>query len=205
MTQTSTSGVQELIERLRQEGVRSGRDEASRLVADARVEAARIVQEAKGEAARILEEGREALRLEKAATEAALQTAARDTVLRLRGDLASRIKRRLEEIAKVALAQPDFVKQVILEVAGKEVPKDRPITILVDPERSAVLDQWLNNEVMNLVREGVSLARVRGGEGVVITIDGTDIAVEITPEAITELTWQHLAPRFRNSLKSLEK
>ena len=49
-----SSGVQELIARIRKEGVQSGRDEADHLVQEAQKRAAEIVEQARAEADRIL-------------------------------------------------------------------------------------------------------------------------------------------------------
>ena len=75
-------GVEALIERLRNEGVGSGRAEAEKIVKDARAEAQTIVSKAKEEADQIVSRARtEAANLEKAGRQA-LEVAARvDCVL----------------------------------------------------------------------------------------------------------------------------
>ena len=80
-------GVEALIERLRNEGIGSGRTEAEQIVKDARAEAQRVLSKAKEEADQIVSRARtEAANLEKAGRPA-LEVAARDTTLDLKNRL----------------------------------------------------------------------------------------------------------------------
>ena len=84
-----SSGVKELIERIRDEGVHSARAEADRILAEAKARAARIVADAKAEAAAIKKEARASMEREQTATIEALRIAARDTELELRSAIMS--------------------------------------------------------------------------------------------------------------------
>ena len=77
----NTSGVKVLIDRIRDEGVQSARDEADRIISDAKAQAARILSEAKAEAASVKKETQAAMEREQTATIEALRIAARDTGL----------------------------------------------------------------------------------------------------------------------------
>ena len=54
-----SSGVQELIDRLREKGVEEGKEQADQLVADARQQAAQMLDDARREAADLLQRARE--------------------------------------------------------------------------------------------------------------------------------------------------
>ena len=83
------SGVKELIDRIRDEGVHSARTEADRILAEAKAKAARTVAEAKAKAAVIEKDARVATERERTASIEALRIAARDTGLELRSALMS--------------------------------------------------------------------------------------------------------------------
>src|SRR5260221_8251221 len=87
-------GVEALIERLRSEGVGSGRAEAEKIVKDARADAQTTLSKAREEADQIVSRARtEATNLEKAGRQA-LEVAARDTVLDLRIDSRNGLRAR---------------------------------------------------------------------------------------------------------------
>ena len=91
-------GVEALIERLRNEGVGSGRSEAEKIVKDAQANAQTILSKSKEEANQIVNRARtEAANLEKACRQA-LEVAARDTVLDLKNGLLQRAAPQLYRI-----------------------------------------------------------------------------------------------------------
>ena len=60
MTETQrSSGVQELIDRLRERGVEEGKEQAEQLLADVRQQAAQMLDQARQEAAETLQNARE--------------------------------------------------------------------------------------------------------------------------------------------------
>ena len=61
--QLASSGVEALIERLREQGVEAGREEADRIVVEARRRAAQIVHEAEAHAAELVEAARKETRM----------------------------------------------------------------------------------------------------------------------------------------------
>ena len=94
-TKTST-GVQNLIERIRDQGVQAAQSEADRLLSDAKKQAADIVAQAKAEADAQRAKTNAEIEAHRTASLDALQLAARDTVL----DLKARVVARFEEFVK---------------------------------------------------------------------------------------------------------
>ena len=87
-TQTS-SGVQDLIARIRDDGVQAGRQEAEQILADARRQAARMIEEARSEVEEMRQKARAEIENEETAALEALKLAARDTGLRLEAEVVS--------------------------------------------------------------------------------------------------------------------
>ena len=212
----AAGGVQDLIARIRDEGVRAGRQEAERLVREAREEAARVRAEAADEARQTLADARSAVAAEREAALAALRTAARDTGLELRQAVLSSFQERLRRLVTDVTTDVAFVRAMVLVLAGRvaeEVGADRPLRVLVgrwldgaedddvrERERAAVL-----SIADSMLREGVELApsdRVRGGARVLLEADGLEF--DLTDEAISALLAQHLVPRFRSILTGVE-
>lgn len=110
--------LQELTNRLYEEGLSKGRTDAEKLVSDARAEAERIVREAREEAASITDKARhEAEELRKnTMTEIAL--AGRQAVAALKESIAGMIIARTVEgsVHEVAV-DPKFIKKMLLAVA----------------------------------------------------------------------------------------
>ncbi|HAC92511.1 MAG TPA: hypothetical protein DCF63_18060, partial [Planctomycetaceae bacterium] len=117
-----TSGVQDLINRLRDEGVASGQSEAERLLAEARVRSMEMLDQAKSEAESIVNKARlEAESISNNGKEA-LRLASRDCVLRIREACDDEFRNRLKRMVQHKLSDPKVLEKVILEIAAKVRP-----------------------------------------------------------------------------------
>jgi V/A-type H+-transporting ATPase subunit E len=115
----AASGVEKLIERLKQEGVAAGQQEAERLVAEAQRRADWILDQAREEIEAMQKQAEESMARERAAAQEALRVAARDTVLQMREGVVRRFRARLHSLVGAQLEDPAFLQKLILEVAGR--------------------------------------------------------------------------------------
>jgi V/A-type H+-transporting ATPase subunit E len=220
-----SSGVEALIERLRDQGVADGRRQADELIAEARHEAEAIVAEAKYEAEAILRQAREDAEMVQHAGEEALQTAMRDTVLKMKGHLSTRFSDEVRRLVSADMAQEAFLERLILEVAGRArrdagLDRAEAIEILLPedvvgleelrrhPEklREGSLSHFALSVANGLLRDGVELRssdRLEGG--IRISLQGGEIQVDLTPDKVAEVLLEHLHPRFRAILEGTVK
>ena len=214
-------GVEELIDRLREEGVKAGREEAERIVADAESRARWLVSQAQDEADNLIAKARKESQALKTSADDALQVAARDMLLSLRERLSHRFAGEVRRLVADKLSDQEFLARLILEIAGKqsEVLGDAEPVELLLPRQALELDELRRDpgelqagEMTDLVlgitdsmlREGVSL-RVSDSdtEGIVARMVADEIQVEVTTDAVTSLLLEHLQPRFRALLEGI--
>lgn len=219
----TSSGVDGLISRLREEGVGAGRREAERLVREAQAHAREILEKAEAAAgARTAKAAAEAEALRRAGQEA-LNIAARDAVL----DLKDRLTRRFaEEVAKTvagAMHDEELLKRMILAVAGRareEGGLDRSAEVVVELPREAVgLDDLRRNpeelvegslthfaaaSAAAMLREGVTLARAEDDEeGIRLQLLDRGVSIDLSDRAVARIILSHLQPRFRAMLEGI--
>ena len=210
----SALGVQELIDRLRRDGVVKGRSEGDSLLAAAREEAVQILDQAKREAEQIRSEARaDADRLQKSA-EDALRLAARDAVLALGEALRSDFTSKVQRMVSHTMQDRTFLERLILEIARRAMPEDagKSVEVLLpanivsaeelkkNPQELAenslsrfVLE--LSNEVL---RDGLTFAPAGDDRpGLRIQLKDQDVEIEMTDQAVSDLLMAHLSPRFR--------
>lgn len=214
----SGSGVQELIDRLRMEGVASGQTEAERLLADARVKSMEMLDEARAgadallagaraEAAAIIKNGEEALRL-----------ASRDVVLKVREACYEEFEQRLKRLVQHRLSDQKLLEQMILELAARTRPEESAGKVRLLLPSTHVTEAELASEVSS-VRPGSLAAFVLGltadilrqeltfgvsddpSPGVRIQLIDDDVQLELTDETIKTVLLQYLAPRYRAIMK----
>lgn len=208
------SGVQELIDRLQQEGVEEGKSQAERLLAGARQEAARILDDARSQAEQVLQDARAEAERTQQAGEAALRLAARDAVLALDTQVHQHVRERLRKLIAHTLSDQKFLERLILEVAGRAMPQDYdgPIKVLL-PETELTLEQlratpessseetltkFVLDMMADALRDGVTFDTSGVGEpGIRIRLLEDDVQIDVTGDAISELLMRYLLPRFR--------
>ncbi|WP_164101026.1 hypothetical protein [Candidatus Laterigemmans baculatus] len=208
-----TSGVQELIDRIRSEGVAQGRGEAETLVAAAREEAVRILDEAKREAEQIRSTARvEADRL-RSQTEEALRLAARDAVLALQEALRADFVSKVRRLVSHTMQDRSFLQRLILEIAHRSVPQDEsPMTVLLpanlmtyeelkqNPQDLSEnsLSRFVLELASEVLREGLTFIPADDQQpGIRVQLQGEDVEIDLTDEAVSNLLIEYLAPRFR--------
>ena len=202
-----SSGVQELVQRLREEGVAAGRREAEQIVSAAREEAARMLAEARREAEQVTGQAHATVETERQAARAALDLAWRDTVLQLREQLETTFARRLQSLVAVSLRETEVLVELVVDALRHALAADRAEerAQLLVPESSAEdaqLAQSLNTLAAALSRDlfsgGVELVRdPRSGAGVRILLADRGIELAITEETLATLLLERLLPRFR--------
>ena len=213
-----SAGVDELIGRLRDQGIAEGREKAEALVAAAQQRASEIVAAAKRDADAVLAEAKEQAGKQKAAGEDAIRLAMRDTILSVEGDMLKGFADRLRHLVKGVLADPSFLQQVILGVAGEagrvaagktaEIQLPAQLVSLEDlrkkPEEAAPgsLMHFVLSMGGGLLREGVSFGASEDGEGGIrVRLADEDLQIDLTDGAVTELLLRHMVPRFRALLR----
>jgi V/A-type H+-transporting ATPase subunit E len=216
-----SSGVQELISKLHQEGVATGQSLAEQIVAKARQESMHILDDARAEADKIIADAR--LEREKFIEHgnAALQLASRDALLRVREACYEEFKNRLKRLVAFTLKDQKFLEELILEVARKAQPVDSTKRLRVLLPAGAATQAEIDREVSN-IQPGSLAAFVLGltadvlrdgltfgvsddpSPGIRIQIIEDDVQLELTDETLTTLLLQYLAPRYRAVLEKDE-
>jgi V/A-type H+/Na+-transporting ATPase subunit E len=216
-----SSGVQELINKLHQEGVASGESLAEQIVANARKESIQILDQARAEADKMMADAR--LECEKFVEHghAALRLASRDVRLRVREACFEEFKNRLKRLVGFTLQDRRFLEEFILEVARKTQPEtnNKQLRVLLPagestPEELArevsgvqpgSMAAFVLGLTADLLREGLTFGvSDNPSPGITIQIVEDDVQLELTDETLTALLLQYLAPRYRAVLEKDE-
>jgi V/A-type H+-transporting ATPase subunit E len=215
----TTSGVQELIDRLSQEGVAEGQKRAETIVAEAQRKADDILDTAKSQANDIVKQAREEAEQFRTAGEEALKLSCRDAVRDLQNQIHEGFRAKLQEIVSHTLQNPEVLKQMIGEVARKSAPDEAagPVEVLLpqsalnDEEISKLVRSGKEDTLLEFVRgltgdgmrEGFSLRTSEGGPaGIRVRIINEQVQIDLTENGLTDLLAIHLLPRFREVLRN---
>lgn len=220
-----SSGVEALIQKLKQEGVDQGRKEASKILDEAKEQAKKIVADAKAEAESIVQNARdEAKKLETSGKES-LQVAARDTILDMKSMLMQRFTSDMQRLVSAEMKQKDLIQRIIHEIVRRtrqdigigddeemEVILPRDVIGLEDLRRKPdkfeqdTLTQFVRSITGDILREGIHI-KVSDDKtaGIRVRLTERNIEIDLTEESVAAILLEHLQPRFRALLEGIVK
>lgn len=221
----ASSGVEQLIERVREQAINAGQAKAEDIVTDAQKRATWLIDEAENEAKNIVKKAQaEADAIQNSGIDA-LNLAARDTLLRLRDTLLGSFSQEVQRVVGEKMADQDFMQRLILALAGQVRQKTgldehQQITVLLpetiigveelrkNPEelKQGVLSQVSAAIAGDLLRQGVRFEVDDDIQaGLRIRLEENAMLVDFTDEAVATLLLKHLQPRFRALLQGIVK
>jgi len=221
----ASHGVEILIERLRDEGVVEGKQQAEALIVAARKKASAIQEQAQSEAESIIAEARKTADALKSAGQDALELAARDAHLKLRETIMERFSGEVSRLVGAVMEPEEFMEKLVLQVAGRvseqaELDKQKSYSIKLpediigiedlrkNPEelKEGTLAHFVLSVMAGLLREGIDLkTSAEFSRGIKIYLQDGNVEVDLTDQAITAVLLDHLQPRFRALLEGVVK
>ena len=216
---TTSSGVDRLIRRVRDEGVEQARQESAKLLEEARREAERTIAEAQAEAEQRKEAARTEIAADQKSAMEALRMAARDTVLELTAGVARAFEEHVKRLVTSVTVDEELTRTVVLLLAGKagqEITRDKDLEIMLsqvlfDQERE--VDERLKDRAKKqilsiskeMLREGVQLIPSSDvSAGAKVRLVGENLEIDLTDKAISELLLRYMQPRFVSILRGGE-
>ncbi|MDR2363086.1 MAG: V-type ATP synthase subunit E [Spirochaetaceae bacterium] len=198
--------LQELIDKIKKDGIESASEEALRLTAQAEGEAKRIVDAARRDAADIIAKGKaDADRAEKAGT-AALEQASRNLILAFKKE----IETLLDKI--IALKTEAVYTDEVLKGALPEILKNwasrgsDSLDVLLSEKDRKALEGYFTGKLAAELPKGVELKTDRNlGAGFRIAEKDGSAYYDFSAESVAELLAAYLNPRLAEILKRAVK
>ena len=198
--------LQELIDKIKKDGIESASKETTRLKQEAETEAQRIVESAKKEAADIVNKSRlEAERAVKVGA-AALEQAARNLMLVFKSDIQELLDKIIAETVSASFSI-DTIKGILPELiknwAGKNTDS---LTVLLSEEDLKKLDSAYMSKLSSALKGGVEL---KSGKNIqsgfrIVEKDGSAF-YDFSAEAVADMLSASLSPKLAEVLKNSAK
>ena len=188
--------LQELTQKLYQEGLQKGKEEGEAILAKARAEAEQIVKKAQEEAAAIKARAEKDAADYKVKVEGDVKMASTQTVQATRAAVENLIVAKAVEPVKGALSSEDFLKEIITAVAQKFSAQESADMSLVLPEKlQKQLEPFVKGELSKAIGKGVEASFSKKMEGgfKIGPKDGSYF-ISLTDEAFQALIGEYLRP-----------
>lgn len=195
--------LQELTDRLYNEGLSKGKQEGEELLAKAKVQADEMIAKAQAEAAQIVAAAQKQADEIKTKTASDIRMASTQSLAATKKDIETLVVAKMtDEAVKKSLSSADFVKEIIKAVAGKFTTEGPVDLALVLPESlKAELEPFATSELAKILGAGVEASfskKVNGGFKIGPKDGG--YFVSFTEETFTELISEYLRPATKKLL-----
>jgi len=213
----TSAGVQDLVDRIRDQGVLAATEKANKIIRDAEAKSAKMLADANLEVQRLREKARIEIESNRAAGLEALKLSARDTMLQLKAKVSSEFEVFVQRLVTSATNDKEFIKEIVRVLAShveKELIGDKEIQILISEtiltnQPNEKLGKHAKQIILGLssemLREGVELipsSEIEGGASVRLVKDKLEI--DLSDKAISKLLYQRILPRFHAILEGSE-
>ena len=195
--------LQELTDKLYNEGLAKGKQEGEEILAKAKVQADEIVAKAKAEAAAIVAAANKEAEDLKTKVEGDLKMAAAQSVAATKKDIETLVVAKMTEAeVKKALASADFVKEVVLAVAkGFNTEESVDLEVVLPEALKKDLEGFVAKELANALKGNVEASfskKIAGG----FTIGPKDggYFISFTDETFNALISEYLRPATKKLL-----
>ena len=195
--------LQELTDKLYNEGLSKGKQEGEEILAKAKAQAEEIIAKAQAEAAQILAAAQKQSEEIKTKTASDVKMAANQSIAATRKDIETLIVGKMtDETVKKALSTPDFIKEIIKAVAEK-FTTDGPVDLaLILPENlKKDLEPFVTKELATILNAGVEASfskKVSGGFK--IGPKEGSYFISFTEETFNQLISEYLRPTTKKLL-----
>lgn len=194
--------LQELTDRLYNEGLSKGREEGERILEEARAQAERTVADAKAEAEKILQDARNAADALRKKAESDVKAASDQCIQATKKDIENLLVGKISEPGiNASLGDAEFLKSLIKEVAAKFSDETSDLRLILPASIQDRLEPWAGGELAASLKSGVSAEfskKVSGGFKIGPAEQGW--LVDFTDASFKELIAEYLRPVTRKLL-----
>ena len=195
--------LQELTDKLYNEGLSKGKQEGEELLAKAKVQAEEMIAKAQDEAAQIVAAAQKQADEIKTKVASDIRMASSQSLAATRNDIETLVVGKMtDEAVKKALTSAEFVKELIQAVAAKFTTEGPVDLALILPESlQKELEPFVNNELAKILGAGVEASfskKVSGGFKIGPKNGG--YFVSFTDETFNELIAEYLRPATKKIL-----
>jgi V/A-type H+/Na+-transporting ATPase subunit E len=198
--------VQELIDKIKKDGINTASEEASRIKTEAEAEARRIVDVAKKEAENVISRGKQdAERFEKAGI-AALEQASRNLVLAFKDEVQALLKK-IVSTHVAAQYGDDVLKNTLPGLLKSWVEKNSgDLAVILPEDASSRLQSFFTEKLSNELNKGVELRSSRKlASGFRISNKDGSAYYDFSADAVVEMLSAYLNPKLAEIMRSSTK
>ena len=195
--------LQELIDKIRKDGVDAAEVEAEKILISAKEEAQRIIADAQSEADKILVNAKnENMRMVKS-SEDAIRQAGRNLLISFRESVTRELKAIIGESVD-AVYSSQLLEKIIVDVVERWSinPEVQSLTVILNNDDVERLEKIMIASLKEKVKKGVTFkANDNFDGGFRIVVNDNDVYYDYSEDAVVEMLSNYLSPKIAKLMK----
>ena len=198
--------LQELIDQIKNDGVKAAETEAASILESAKAEAEKIISDAKAEAEKMMLEAKAENERFARASEDSIRQAGRNLLISFRESVAKELNVIVGDNVKEALTSDSLPRLILAAVENwTKDTEAEDISVLIGSKELASIEVELLAGLKEKMCAGVTLkANDNFGEGFRISVHNGQAYYDYSEEAVTELLSAYLTPKLISLMKEAE-
>ena len=196
--------LQELTDKLYNEGLSKGKQEAEQMKANAKTEAAQIIAQAKEQAQEILAKAQSEAAELKSKTENDVKMASLQAFTAVKQQIENVIVAKTLAPAKAAASETEFLKEIIKSIVSAFNPNNSDsvaLDIILPAEKQAELEQFAKEQLSKICSAGVDVQFSKGIQGgFKIAPKGEGYMLSFTDKDFENIIAEYLRPKTKELL-----
>ncbi|MDD4777489.1 MAG: hypothetical protein PHV53_04275 [Fermentimonas sp.] len=191
--------IQELTSKLYSEGVEKGKEDANKIIADAKAQKKQILEEAEAESKQLLDTARKEVAELKSHTEAELKLYAAQSSEALKTEITNLVTGKLAESnVKAATVDKQFMQKLIVELVQNWAGKEK---LTIGTESADELKSYIAANAKDLLNKGINIESVNGIKtGFTVSPEDGSYKVKFGEEEFIEYFKEFLRPQIQQLL-----
>lgn len=191
--------IQELTSKLYSEGVEKGKEEANKIIADAKAQKKQILEEAEAQSKQLLDAARKEVAELKSHTEAELKLYAAQSSEALKTEITNLVTGKLAESnVKAATVDKQFMQKLIVELMQNWAREEK---LNIGTESADELKSYIAANAKDLLNKGVNIESVNGIKtGFTVSPEDGSYKVKFGEEEFVEYFKEFLRPQIQQLL-----
>ncbi|MCK4947125.1 MAG: hypothetical protein KAS46_02000 [Candidatus Aureabacteria bacterium] len=196
--------LQELIERINKEGVKSAEEKTRKIIAEAEKKAEDIIEKAEKEAKALTENAKKSAKSTQEKSEKAIKQSFRNVMLALKQEITKQFDLIVKSEIGKAL-KPEVVSEVIINVSkdiAKQKSDGKDVQILVNEKDAKKLAVTFIESFKKEIQSGLEIKPVKNIDaGFMVSFDGGKSHYDFTDDGLRECLSAYISPQLKEIVK----
>ena len=201
--------LQSLLEKINEEGIKKAEEAKAKIIADARAEAERIIVAANAKAGEILKKAELESETIMTRGDAALRQSVRDIKISMQSEFQERIRTVVKDSIGESMSAElmgRLISEMVRNYMSKNPGSDLKLDLILPQGQIAEMEKLIKGGLIANLKNNPAISMAKNfASGMKISFKGSDVFVDFSDEALTDLICAYEGPRIAAAIKAEEK